>query len=61
MERETVSVRWTWESGRIWANCSDGRRIPTWFADVRLVGLADLLNAAPQLSTRLLSAWHGVL
>lgn len=57
MKDEKVTVRWTWEAGRIWATCSDGRRIPTWLADPGFACFAELLNLTPGLGTFLLSAW----
>lgn len=61
MKKENVTVRWTWEDGRIWANCGDGRRIPTWLAEPPFACFAELLNVAPALGALLLSGWLGVL
>lgn len=60
MKKEVVTVRWTWEDGRICANCSNGRRIPTWLADPAFACFVELLNAAPALGALLLSVWLGM-
>jgi hypothetical protein len=61
MIQEEITIRWTWEDGQIWANCSDGRRILTLLADPPFDGFAQVLNMAPALGARLLSGWLGVL
>jgi len=57
MKIEKFTIRWTWEAGRIWATCSDGRRIPTWPADLSFAWFAEVLNTAPALGTYMLSFW----
>jgi hypothetical protein len=57
----SMSTTWTFEQGRIWATCTDGRRIPTWTAAPSFGCLVDLLNVDPGLSAFLLSAWLGEL
>lgn len=52
-------VSWTWEQGRIWANCNNGVRIPTWLADQQMAGIVDLLNGVPAIGLLLLSRWLG--
>jgi len=61
MMSNKVTVFWTWEAGRIWAVCSNGRRIPTWSADPSFACFAELLNAAPALGMLLLTGWVGTL
>lgn len=59
MKNENVTVFWTWERGRTWANCSNGRRIATWSAEPEFACFVELLNGAPLIGAELLAAWLG--
>jgi len=50
---------WSFEDGRIWATCDDGRRIATWVAEPAFGYLVDVLNVSPGLSALLLAGWLG--
>lgn len=52
---------WSFEDGRIWATCADGRRIATWEAEPAFGYLVDVLNVRPGLSALLLASWLGEL
>ena len=52
---------WTFEHGRIWATCADGRRVATWESESTFSYLVDVLNVSPGLSASLLAGWLGVL
>lgn len=56
-----MQTTWTFEHGRIWATCADGRRIATWEAEPAFGFLVDVLNVSPGLSALLLAGWLGVL
>lgn len=58
MRNEKVAISWTWEDGRIWANC-DGRRVATWLAEPQFACFVELLNVAPALGALLLSGVAG--
>lgn len=52
---------WSFEDGRIWATCADGRCIATWEAEPAFGYLVDVLNVSPGLSALLLAGWLGEL
>lgn len=54
-----MKTTWSFEDGRLWATCADGRRLATWEADPPFAFLADLLNVSPGLSDMLLAGWLG--
>lgn len=56
-----MNTTWTYEHGRLWATCADGRRIATWEAAPPFGYLVDLLNVSPGLSALLLAGWLGEL
>lgn len=56
-----MQTTWTFDHGRIWATCADGRRIVTWEAEPAFGFLVDLLNVSPGLSALLLAGWLGEL
>lgn len=56
-----MNTTWTYEHGRLWATCPDGRRIATWEADPLFGILVDLLNVNPVLSDLFLAGWLRLL
>lgn len=54
-----MKTTWTFEHGRLWANCDDGRRIATWTVMPPFDAVIDLLNTNPRLSEVYLEAWLG--